>query len=582
MGTSFKKRGQKIARRFSRLSQRVEEEGKEHLRENFFDRISHIHNIRLLILEWGLLVSALIMLAITQAIWFNNSYSDIAFVDGGTYTEGTIGKVNSLNPLFATTSSEKALSRLLFATLTTIDYSGHSGLGLADSVISSKDGKVWTIKLRDNLKWSDGEDITNEDVLFTVSLIQNLAINSIYDSNLANVAVAETEDGHITFTLPSSYADFSSALNIPVLPKHILADANPKTLIEHPFSSKPVTSGAFTFNALQILPNADERVFYLSTNPYYYHGKSMLSSFAVHTYPNENALIDAINAGKITATANIATANSDKISSSAIYEKRSVISSGVYAFLNTAKPYLNSKEFRQNIKRGISLEAIRTAADGEPSLDYPLIDSQIELNKPALIAENFEAANEAIAKVIAPLKENEEELTLHLVTVNSGHLPAITEAFANELKKLGINPEISTYDESQDFINNVIAKRNYDILIYEIELGAEPDLLAYYHSSQTGEEGLNLSDYKNVLVDDLILAGRETTNRELRVAKYESFLKYWVDDVPAIGIYQSEMSYFYNKNVRAFSDDNRLVNALDRFYDVESWAAQKESKNRTP
>ena len=157
------------------------------------------------------------MLAITQAFWFGNSYAENTFTSGGTYTEATIGKVTSLNPLFATTSSEKTLSRLLFATLTTIDYSGHTKMELAESITPSENGKIWTMTLKDNLKWSDNEPITVDDVMFTIDLIKNPAINSIYTPNLAKVKAEKTEDGKIVFTLAAPYADFVSVLNIPIL-----------------------------------------------------------------------------------------------------------------------------------------------------------------------------------------------------------------------------------------------------------------------------------------------------------------------------------------------------------------------------
>ena len=86
------------------------------------------------------------MLSVAQAFWFGDSYAEDVFVNGGTYTEATIGEVNSLNPLFATTSSERVLSRLMFATMTTNDYSGHTGMGLAASVVPSENGKIWTPK----------------------------------------------------------------------------------------------------------------------------------------------------------------------------------------------------------------------------------------------------------------------------------------------------------------------------------------------------------------------------------------------------------------------------------------------------
>lgn len=284
MKNSLKKRGQKFIKHFSRFSQRASEERKQHLKENFFYRFSHIRNIRLLILEWILLIIALIMFATTQAFWFTNSYSENAFVEGGIYTEATLGKITSMNPLFAITSSEKVLSKILFATLTTIDYSGHPGLGLAQSIIPSENGKVWTVKLRDHLKWSDGEPLTNADVLFTINLIKNPNVNSIYKSNFSNIEITESPEGKIIFQLPTPYNNFMSVLDFPIIPKHILGQINPKVLIEHEFSTQPVGSGAFCFNASQTITPDGEKIIYLSANPFYYKGKPLIASFAIHNY----------------------------------------------------------------------------------------------------------------------------------------------------------------------------------------------------------------------------------------------------------------------------------------------------------
>lgn len=173
-------------------------------------------------------------------------------------------------------------------------------------------------------------------------------------------------------------------------------------------------------------------------------------------------------------------------------------------------------------------------------------------------------------------------LNLRIATVDSGYLPTVTEALAEQLRTLGIECTVAAYAETQDFVTGVITKRNYDILVYEVELGADPDPLPYYHSSQTTAAGLNLSGYRNALVDDLLIGARETTDAELRARKYESFLGYWVADAPAVGLYQPNLTYIYNKNVRPYSNDVRLSTALDRFSDITDWAAVKGLKNLTP
>lgn len=573
-----RKRGQKIIRRFSRVSVRASEEGKEHIKENLIDRFSHIASIRLLIVEWGLLVVALIMLAVTQAFWFGGSYAEEAFLDGGTYIEATIGDVKSMNPLFASTSSEKVLSKLMFATLSTIDYSGHVGIGLAQSIRSNTDGTVWTVKLRDNLKWSDGEPITNEDVIFTAKLLKNPLVNSLYDSNLSNVKVSEDEEGRLVFTLPSAYADFMTALNFPIVPKHILEEADPQTLIENNFSTAPVTSGAFAFNAVQTAAGPDEKVYYLMANPYYYKGKPRLDSFAIHTYSNKTQVIESVNTGSVTATAELSPADAKDIVSGQFSEKVASLNSGTFIFFNTKKQILKDADTRKAIRQGLDLEEIRKKAPDTTPLDYPLLSSQIELTTyPSLPDHDNNAAVAKIAEISVDGKPH-----IDLATVNSGFLPAVTEVIKSELTSLGFEVDLTVYEENQDFINNVISKRGYDILVYDIELGADPDLLPYYHSTQATSSGLNLSNYRNALVDDLLLGARDVIDPELRAKKYESFLEYWVTETPAIGLYQVNLSYYYNKNVRPFGDNVHLVTALDRFTDITEWATAKGTKNKTP
>ncbi len=576
MKNSIQKRGQKFIRRFSRASVKASEESREHIKENLVDRFSHIANIRLLIVEWSLLVSALIMLAVTQAFWFGESYAENVFVDGGTYTEATLGEVKSMNPLFATTSSEKALSRLMFATISTMDFSGNAGAGLAESIRADETGKIWTVKLRSDLKWSDGEPITTDDVLFTVELIKNPVVNSIYDSNLSNVKVEKNEAGELVFTLPVSYADFITALNFPVLPKHVLNDADPKTLIENSFSNSPVTSGAFNYNATQISAN-DEKVYYLSANPYYYKGKMLLSSFAIHTFNTKDEIVQAINSNSVTGTAELTEAEADKITSGQFNTKSSSLNSGAFIFFNTSHDAVKNVEMRSAIRQGIDMGKIRGEAPETVTLDFPLLKSQIELNNyPTIPERNVEESKAKIAEI-----SGEGKLHLEIATVNSGYLPKVTEAIKSELEELGFDVNVTVYEENQEFINSVISKRSYDVLVYEVELGTDPDLFPYYHSTQANGSGLNLSNFRNVIVDDLILGARDAMNDEVRIKKYEMFLDYWMNGVPAIGIYQPNLTYYYNKNARTFNDV-RLVTALDRFVDIDEWAVNKGTKNKTP
>ncbi|MBQ3470090.1 hypothetical protein IJH16_03965 [Candidatus Saccharibacteria bacterium] len=575
MDQTIKKSGQRIARRLSRFSKKAGRESSEHIKENVVDRFSHIKKIRLLILEWSLLVLVILMLSITQVFLYAESYAVTVFTSGGTYSEATLGRINSLNPLFASTNSEKTLSRLMFATLSSVDYSGHIGLGLADSIKTDDSGLVWTVNLRDNLTWSDGEPITVEDVVYTVGVIQSPSVITSYSANLSGVKLS-VEDGKLIFTLPKAYANFSSALEFPILPAHVLSGVAPNLLLEHSFSTTPVTSGAFSYNATQAIGNTGEKIVYLTANKNYYKTAPLLDSFAVHAYNTREEIEQAINQGTVTATAELLPTDADEITATNIYEKQTALSSGVFAFFNNNSPILSHKSLRKALQRGIDMRSLRAPLKEESPLDYPLLSSQVDItNFPSLPEYDPDSAKETISAAHV-------DVPIRLATIDYGYFPDLAENLRFQLENLGFKVEMNIWPANQDFLISVIRPRNYDILIYEIELGSDPDLFTYYHSSQTTENSLNLSNYSSTIASDAILAARSTMNQTIRNAKYETFLKAWVEDAPALGIYQVNLSYFVNKGVRSFSEDSHLVTATDRFSDVSFWATEKTSKNRTP
>ena len=571
----FKKRGRNVLQQLSDLSEEAAVSGEEHIKRNFLRRLSHIGDVRLFVIEWALIVLALFMFAVTQSLWFSDSYSVSAFTSGGTYTEATLGKVNTLNPLFASTNSEKVISKLLFLGLTASDASGHVGDVLAESVHSDGTGKIWTVKLRDGLKWSDGEPLTNEDVLFTADLIKNPNVSSNYYSSLSRVKIYEDSSKNIVFELPSVYSEFASVLDFPILPKHVLEGTDPATLLDSTFSASPVTSGPFAFNASQAIGSAGESVVYLVRNNNYYRGKPKIENFVIHAYLETDDIKTAINSGVVSATAELLPTDSADITSKSVYEKQTAINSGVFMFMNTKSGSLKNKEARKAIQRGVDVGEIRTLVGDELALDYPILKSQLNLESwPALPGLDVESAKGAVSGL--------ENKNIRLVTINTGYFPSLAEDIAGQLEGLGFTVTKEFYDPGQDFVVNVIANRAYDILVYEIELGANPDLLVYYHSSQASQSGLNLSNYNSSIADDLILSARETANEDQKKQKYEMFLKRWIEDAPAIGLYQVNMSYYFDKNVKTFSEDLSLVVPTDRFVDVKYWAAEKATKNRTP
>ena len=113
-------------------------------------------------------------------------------------------------------------------------------------------------------------------------------------------------------------------------------------------------------------------------------------------------------------------------------------------------------------------------------------------------------------------------------------------------------------------------------------MGVSADPFVYYSSTQASTSGWNFSNYSNSLVDDALLSAHITTNLNTRKAKYEYFLRAWVNDVPSIPLYQSSLRYYYADSANVYSSEVVMTDALDRFGDVHNWATKQRRVNVTP
>jgi ABC-type transport system substrate-binding protein len=302
-------------------------------------------------------------------------------------------------------------------------------------------------------------------------------------------------------------------------------------------------------------------------------------------------IVDALRSSDVTATAELGAEDFNELPVS-IGRRSSAINGGVFAFMNTEADHLKNIKVRQAIQKGVNMAVVREGIDENLALDYPILEDQFEgLEYPELPEYNLEEAKKLLEEAKYVYKDDDlmteegERVQLTIAVAKRDTITGVAERFAGELKKLGFEVILSIFDESmvaEDFFATVVRPRDYDILIYEVDLGVSADPFVYYSSTQATESGWNLSNYRNNLVDVNLLSARLTTDLKLRRAKYEAFLKSWVNDVPAIGIYQSTLNYYYSQNVDLYNEDAKLTDALDRFSDVRYWAVNKRSVNLTP
>ena len=575
----------------SRRMKKVEGATVKHARRFVFRRMNNVREVRRHVALWVLVVGLLIGASGLQLYWYQQSYRTTAAASDGTYAEAVLGPVETLNPIFARSSAEESASRLMFSRLMTYDTDGTLNYDLAESIELSENKRTYTLKIRPDARWHDGIYVRAKDVVFTVNTLKDPETRASI-SGWDDITVTAEDDRTVSFTLPAVFAAFPHALTfLPILPEHVLRDVAPSALRENSFSNNPVGSGPFSFRFTQSIDaNESRRVVYLGRNLEYYGGAPKLERFQLHVYESSDAIVRALNVSEVNAAADVPVSDFDRVSQDRYDTNRQPINSGVYALFNTDTGVLSDRDVRKALQVGTDTTAVREAVGPEtPALSLPFINGQVE-GAPKAPAYNAKQAAEFLDEAGWRLNDEglrqkgDATLRLNVVTTQNSDQERALEALQGQWRDLGISVTTSIVDPSdpaQNFVQNTLQPRDYDVLVYRLAIGGDPDVYPYWHSSQVSG-GFNLSNYKSSTSDDALSSARDVTEKELRDAKYATFARQWLRDAPAIGLYQSTSQYISNKGVSAQPVRQSIVGATDRYSDVLYWTVGERFVNQTP
>ena len=563
-----------------------------HAHKFIIKRWSNVREVQWHIIGWVLAMGLLIAATGLQLMWYQNSYRTLTPANDGTYAEAVLGPVNTLNPLFANTSAEQSASYLMFSSLLRYDKTGHLNYDLANNIIINDTNTIYTISIRSDAKWHDGASLTARDIAFTIGLMKNPNVRTTI-TGWKDISVKVINDTTIQFTLPSTYAAFEHALTFPVVPEHILGKITPSNIHENSFSQNPIGSGPFKFSFVQnVDTNSSRKVIYMDRNENYYGGTTKLARFQLHAYNTSDEIIRALTLNEVNAAADLSPADMVHIDSKRYIISSNPIQSGVYAIFNTKSALLNDVALRRALQLATDTKAIRDKLPvAALALDLPFTGNQLTGDVPKPPQYNLASAKKILDDTGWKLnskgvrEKDGKELKLSVVTVKDSEFEHVLEALSGQWHALGITVEtkvIDPTDMTQNVVQTILQPRNFDVLLYQLNIGADPDVYAYWHSSQATPQGSNFSNYSNIISDDALASARARVEPGLRNAKYITFAKQWLTDVPAVGLYQSTAEYVISRNVNSFNNSDILISPIDRYSDVLNWSVGSRSVYKTP
>ncbi|MGO8684765.1 MAG: ABC transporter substrate-binding protein, partial [Thermoleophilia bacterium] len=160
----------------------------------------------------------------------------------------------------------------------------------------SPDGKVWTIHIRSDVKFSDGVPLTAADVAFTYTYIIKNQMANLLNNVQGMLTVKALNPTTVQFTCAHPMAvGYMEAQSVPIVPEHIWKNVSPEAAITS-YGNKPPIIGSGPFETVAFNKGAYVE---MVRNPYYYGNKPTVTKIYFETYQNADTMVSDLRAGRI-------------------------------------------------------------------------------------------------------------------------------------------------------------------------------------------------------------------------------------------------------------------------------------------
>lgn len=507
---------------------------------------------------------------------------------GGEYVEGLVGSPRYLNPLLSQTNSvDSDLSSLIFSSLLAYDKDHQLVGDLAESYEISSDQLVYTFHLKTNVKWHDGEAFKADDVVYTVSAIEDSEFKSPLEREFRGVVCEKIDDYTVKFTLKEPFAPFLSMMTFGILPEHLWYSIAPANADLNELNKKPVGTGPWKVESFKKDKSGLIKSYTLTPNADYYGDRPYLAKLIFKFYADNLSAIDALKNKNVDGLGYLSNDLKTELRKhkNIVYHE---IDQPQYAaiFFNQKKNTLLQADYiRQALALAVNKDKIvQTVFDGDAKvLDAPILPG-ID-NNPDIVKYqyNLEAAASLLSKngwvmtvstttdglTEQVRRKNGYELTITLTVPDQTQYLQVAKLIQESWAQIGVRTNLEIVDKTK-IVSDNIAGRKYEALLFSENMSSDPDPFAFWHSSQNEYPGTNLAVFSDKTVDSLLEAARKNNSLEERQAKYWEFQKIISSKLPVIFLYSPLYAYPQDKSVRGF-DVSMIASYSDRFANLSDW-----------
>jgi len=484
-----------------------------------------------------------------------------------TLTVGLLQDIDSPNVTVGYTVAAYETWTLQYATLTDKAADDFATIpGLAESWDASDDGLTFTYHLREGLKWSDGEPLTAEDIVWTINTSRDQEWTNHFATTV-NLTATVVDDR--TLTIETAVPDPKlPTMDVYIVPKHIWeTHAGTVDDLAAYDALDGVGSGPFTLQERKA-----NQEWTMVANPNYWKGAPAVDQVVFRVFSDGDAMVTALKSGEIDVAHLVPSQSFEDLKSeSGIVTVAGaqggfteLAMNGMAGGLGDGHPALQDIEVRHAIARAIDRQSLFdrvVKGQGEmidtlgvsPSPEWtPTIPADQQLNyDPAAANQALDDAGylDADGNGVREMPGGGDELKFRYAErSDSVNGAAIRELIEGWLKEIGIALEVSVFDDTQ--LGQVVYDGTYDLFVWGWTPFVDPDpMLSYFTCDQlttdAASPGYNDANWCSEEYDALYLQQNQELDRATRIDLVHQMITLFYNESTYVVLYHDADTQAY-------------------------------------
>ncbi len=455
-----------------------------------------------------------------------------------------------LDPRYVGDAYGLKISRLIFASLVTIDPHTLEPIPDLAERIEATSPTSYRVTLRHGLRFDDGSALDASGVAATFRSVVDPPMASRYAPTFARLARVVALDTHtVSFELDGPHASFITDLELPVLRAE---DAHVR--IARPGDPAPIGAGPY-----RLSERADGRLL-LEANPHWHGGKPRFPRVRMIVVTDDNTRALRLLAGAADLALNsvppLLLPLFDKRDDFDLDSARGI--GTTYIGVNTEAPLLRDVRVRRAIAHGIDRQLlIDRKLGGRAALATSFVPVGHWAHDPSATSYAYDPAlaRALLDEAGLSTRGHEPRARLSLRCGNDRFRYSLARAIAAMLREIGLEIDVRIAETASMLTD--LDRGQFELTLLQMPELTEPHVLSWFFGRERipgpGREGANRWRFSNLAFDAALEQGRVATTRSGRVASYREAQRLLATELPVIPLWHEDVVAIRSRRARGFA-----------------------------